>query len=134
MCLLHANQSKYPSFQYVAERALGEKECPVTLLRSGHKLKLVPLSGQKRHRYINSVVTVKARNTCDLCSSGQSDRALLARVHSLEQEKAMLEEQVQSAQAMMRSYLEAGELKAVASLRHSSDHTDSSQEYEQVRY
>lgn len=37
---------------YLAERALGEKECPVTLLNTGHKLKLVSLSGQKRHRYI----------------------------------------------------------------------------------
>ena len=40
---------------YVAERALGEKECPVTLLNTGHKLKLVSLSGQKRHRYIKIV-------------------------------------------------------------------------------
>ena len=39
-------------------------------------------------------------------SVGQSDKALLARVQTLEQEKAMLSEQVQSAQTMLRSYLE----------------------------
>lgn len=38
-------------------------------------------------------------------SAGQSDK-LLARIHTLEQEKAMLSEQVESAQAMLRSYLE----------------------------
>ena len=40
------------------------------------------------------------------CSIGQSEKALLARVHTLEREKAMLAEQVQSAQAMLRSYME----------------------------
>ena len=40
------------------------------------------------------------------CSVGQSEKALLARVHTLEREKAMLAEQVQSAQAMLRSYME----------------------------
>lgn len=39
-------------------------------------------------------------------SAGQSEKALLARIHTLEQEKAMLSEQVESAQAVLRSYLE----------------------------
>ncbi|CAI7995532.1 hypothetical protein GBAR_LOCUS1708 [Geodia barretti] len=71
-----------------AERALAEKECPVSLLNAGHKLKLVSLSVQKRH------------------SSGQSDVSLLARLQRLEQEKAMLTEQLQSAQSFMRSHVE----------------------------
>lgn len=41
-----------------AERALGEKEYPVSLLNTGHKLKLVSLSRLKRHRY-----TSPPRNT-----------------------------------------------------------------------
>ena len=39
-------------------------------------------------------------------SVGQSDKALLVHVRALEQEKAMLLEQLQSAQLMLQKYLE----------------------------
>ena len=39
---------------FAVERALGEKECPVSLLNTGHRLKLISLSGaHKRYRYMH---------------------------------------------------------------------------------
>ena len=59
------------------------------------------------------------------CSVGQSDKALLARIHTLEQEKAMLSEQVQSAQVMLRSYFETEQHRPPAWC--DSNYTDSEQ-------
>ena len=68
----------------------------------------------------------------DPLSAGQSDKALLARLHTLEQEKLMLTEQVESAQAMMRSYLEAEQLRSPQHTNTDSDQAQVNKQLHQI--